>query len=200
MKIPPFFRLFVTLLLVPLILSQSGCARLGIWQKAGLIVGTAGAAGTVIMTSNYAGVGASVASGVGAAVVGGGAVMIVDAVEATPAQINAVEAAGKRYLDAMSADQSKKYQEKGKNLIAISIPQHSKSRGQGSVMLFDTKKRKVGSKKIFDVRTMPKVGQSYVFETQQAEYVGYLPMMKNDDPNAVVNIPPANPVASGTKR
>ena len=176
----------------------TGCSRFSIWQKSAMIVTTAGTASTVILTNNYATAGASVAGGVGTAVLGGTATMIIDSVEATPSQINAAEEAGKRYLAALDADRLKHYQQKGKNVIALRVKAGPKARGEGSVMLFDTQKKRVQSKKVYELRTLPKVGDTLVLEFGEVEYLGMIPIIDRQ-PRLNVATPVEKPIAADGK-
>jgi hypothetical protein len=164
------------LILLPLL--AGSCARFSIWEKSALIVGTGGAASTIILNSNYASAGASMAGGVGTAALGGTASMIIDAVEATPAQINAAEAAGQRYLAALDAATIKRREEKGQHFIAVSVPRTAKSRGQGEVMIYNTQKHKVETTKVYSLRRLPEPGEFVTLQLNQVEYVGLVPMMK----------------------
>jgi hypothetical protein len=186
------------ILILLLTMMASSCARFSIWEKSALIITTAGTASTLIMTSNYASAGASVASGVGTAVIGGAASMIIEELEATPSEINAVEAAGQRYLAAISAEKIKQMTTTGKNLIAISVARRPSARGEASVMVYDLKRRKVSQKKIYELRATPKVGDSFKFEMGEAEFVGYIPMIGRK-PVGTVASPVNTPLAAEPK-
>lgn len=191
MKLSP--RISVLLGLFSLLLLSS-CARMGIWQKSAMIVGTAGTAGTVMLYNNYASAASSLASGVGVGALGGATSMVVDAAEATPSQINAAEAAGRRYLEALDAAKSGLHKKPGKNLVALAVPRKDKSRGQASIMIYDTQKRRLQSSKVYDLRATPKQGDTFRFETFEAEFVGVIPML-GTRPAASVVTPVPDPLA-----
>lgn len=186
-------RISVLLGLFSLLLLSS-CARMGIWQKSAMIVGTAGTAGTVMLYNNYASAASSLASGVGVGALGGATSMVVDAAEATPSQINAAEAAGKRYLEALDASKAGLHKKPGKNLVALAVPRKDKSRGQASIMIYDTQKRRLQSSKVYDLRATPKQGDTFRFETFEAEFVGVIPML-GTRPAASVVTPVPDPLA-----
>lgn len=189
---------FRTVFSLSALLLLSGCARMGVWQKSATIVGTAGTAGTLIMINNYASVGSSLASGVGTAVLGGAATMIIDSMDATPSQVDAAEAAGRRYLAALDAAKAAENRQRDRHLIAVVVSPQAKSRGQGSVMIYDTQKRRVHSQKVYDVRVLPKVGEIFKFEMGEVEYVGVIPMI-GSKPEAGVASPVSTPLAGEAK-
>ena len=176
------------------LLLLSSCARMGIWQKSAMIVGTAGTAGTVMLYNNYASAASSLASGVGVGALGGATSMVVDAAEATPSQINAAEAAGRRYLEALDAAKAGLHKKPGKNLVALAVPRKDKSRGQASIMIYDTQKRRLQRAKVYDLRATPKQGDTFRFETFEAEFVGVIPML-GTRPAASVVTPVPDPLA-----
>jgi hypothetical protein len=166
----------LTCLLLPLLVTS--CARFSVWQKSAVIVGSGGAAGTVVLYSNYASAASSVAGGITTAALGGGVSMLVDAMEATPSEINAAEAAGRRYVAALDAEALKKRLAEGKNLIAVVVPRRARSRGQGEVMVYNIKKNKVETTKVYSLRRLPDMGDWLALQATTAEYVGMVPMLK----------------------
>lgn len=182
---------------IPVLLLCS-CARLGIWQKSAVIVTTAGTAGTIMLYKNYASAATSLASGVGAGVIGGTTSLVVDAMEATPSQINAAEAAGRRYVEAMDAASAAARKKSGKRLIALNVKRRENARGNSSVMIYDTELRRLQNNKVYDLVATPKQGETFHFETYEAEFVGVIPMLASQ-PAATVATPTPRPLATGPK-
>ena len=172
MKKYSIIRLLASLLGIVLL---SGCARFSVWQKSAVIVGTAGAASTAVLYSNYASAGASLASGAGVGLVGSTTSMIVDATEATHEQINAAEAAAKRFEAALTAAARQERKKQGKRYIALKVPATVKTRGQGSVMIYDTEKHRLASVKAYTLRRLPDPGKVFRFDMGDVEYLGVIP-------------------------
>ncbi len=190
---PPSLLPRLTCLLLPLLMV--GCARFSVWEKSALIVGSGGAAGTVVLYSNYASAASSVAGGITTAALGGGVSMLVDAMEATPAEINAAEAAGRRYVAALDAAALKQRLAQGKNLIAVVVPRRAKSRGQGEVMIYNIKQQKIETTKVYSLRRLPDLGDWLALQATTAEYVGVVPMLQPLSPRSVPT-PVVEPLAS----
>jgi hypothetical protein len=161
-----------TLLLCLALLATTSCARLTVWQKSGIIIGTAGTAGALMATANQASAASTVASGVGAALLPAGACIATGFAEATKEQSDFAEKAARRYMEALDDAKKKELAKPGSELIAVKTLRAAKTRGEGTVMIYNTKTRKLQNNKTFDIRKLPEPGTRLKLETEIAEYVG----------------------------
>ena len=162
----------IALLLCAAILATTGCARLTVWQKSGIILSTAGTAGAIMATSNQVSAAGAVAGSVGAGILPAGASIVTGFSDATKEQADFAEQSARRYLAALDNAKKKELAQPGRELIAVKTLPSTKTRGEGPVMIYNTRTKKLQNNKSFDIRKLPKAGTRLKLETEVAEYVG----------------------------
>lgn len=173
-------------LTLALLVTCSGCARLTIWQKTGIIVGTGGTAGALMATSNQISAAGAVAGSVGAGILPAGVVIATGSSEATKEQADFAEQAARRYMEAVDNNRKAELAQPGRELIAVKTLRSPTTRGDAPVMIYNTRTQKLENNKAFDLRKEPKEGTRLQLETQIAEYVGEI-------------APPAKPASTAPK-
>ena len=160
------------LLICAATIATTGCARLTVWQKSGIILSTAGTAGALMATSNQVSAVGTVAGSVGAGMLPAGASIVTGFSEATKEQADFAEQSARRYMQALDKAKKKERTKPGNELIAVKTLPGAKTRGEGPVMIYNTRTKKLHNNKTFDIRKLPEAGTRLKLETEVAEYVG----------------------------
>ena len=154
------------------ILSLTSCSRMGMTDKVGLILVTAGTAGTVMSYQSQAQAAGAVGGGAVAALIPASSALVIDRSPASSNQIARVEGRAEEILQQMPVKKREEMKKKEIKYIAVKTPQKATTRGQASVMVYDIESRRVASPTVFDVRIEPEIGGKIKFDTFVTEYVG----------------------------
>lgn len=154
---------------VALILSLTSCSRMGMTEKLGAVMLTAGTTGALVAQQNAA---AGIAGGAAAGLIPASAALVVNETPATAEQIARVEGRGRSVINSMSPSYRNKLREQNISHLAIETTKPAGSRGESAVMIYDIDTGRVAKPTVFDVRVTPKLGSAIKFDTVITEYVG----------------------------
>jgi len=162
-------------------LLASACENLTPGENAGLFGAAAGLAVGIPLA--VTGVDPSIAIPVtlGAAALAAGGSYIIAKHQANERQRKVAEQRARLYMARLekqrAAEQSSsgsvaKKSSKSSRYIAVQTEKSPDSKGQATVMVFDTQTNQVVGNNVYDVKSTPKVGETSKFDTYSAQYVG----------------------------
>jgi len=153
-------------LLITIALGASGCSNLTPVENALIAAGVAGAATGVALGTTGNSAGLTIPVALGAAVLAGAGTYVYAKHRATIDQRRIAEARARLYYAQLDQQQ----QQHTQHYLAVNAPNTSKTQGQ-NVMLYDTRTRKIAND-IYDLKAVPKVGQTTSLGNTAATYVG----------------------------
>lgn len=139
-------------------------------EQAGILGSTAGAVGGAIASQTGVGYAGSSAIHHG---VRGATAMVVSVMarhEATTEQRMLAEARAEAYLAGLNEGQRREVDRR--RYLAVETKRDTRSKGQKSVMVFDTKNDRLVGNDVLDIEKAPETGSTARFDTVDTTYVG----------------------------
>lgn len=166
--------------LTSLALFTSACENLTPGENAGLFGTAAGLAVGIPLAVAGVDPAITIPVTIGAAALAAGGSYIIAKHQANERQRKVAEQRARLYMarlekqrEASSSSGSvAKKSSKQSRYIAVQTEKSPDSKGQATVMVFDTQTNQVVGNNVYDVKSTPKVGETSKFDTYSAQYVG----------------------------